>query len=125
MYILLGFYCAERMCDMTLFRNDVAVKCGVNAAIIADLLWHIINDNSRYEKRRYFYGSNWCRCSLKSMTIKYPYLTRNMAGTAVRRLIDQGIIIKACLNDSRFDHTNWYAFTEYGARLMMGDDAEW
>jgi hypothetical protein len=37
-----------------------------------------------------------------------------MVETALEKLIETGIIRKRCLNKNRFDHTNWYTFTDYG-----------
>ena len=46
-----------------------------------------------------------------------------MAKDAVGLLKENGYIRKGCFNDNRFDHTNWYSFTEYGVRIMeVGDE---
>jgi hypothetical protein len=42
-----------------------------------------------------------------------------MVKDTINELIKRDIIRKDCFNDSRFDRTNWYTFTEYGVRLMM------
>ena len=61
------------------------------------------------------YGDEeWCRCSVKMFTAELPCLTYSMVETALEKLIETGIIRKRCLNKNRFDHTNWYTFTDYG-----------
>ena len=65
------------------------------------------------------YGKQWCRCSFKTMVVYCPYLSINQIKGAVYALRKKGIITKGRFNASRFDHTNWYAFTEYGKHLMM------
>jgi hypothetical protein len=42
-----------------------------------------------------------------------------MVQGALRKLRDEGVVKSAVLNNNRFDHTNWYTFTEYGDVLMM------
>ena len=42
----------------------------------------------------------------------------HMAKDAVNVLVGKGYIRKGCFNDNRFDHTNWYAFTDYGKKMM-------
>ena len=52
------------------------------------------------------------------MTVYCPFLTVWQAGAAVGRLKRKGIIVTSGFNEDPFDHTNWYAFTEYGMRLL-------
>ena len=53
---------------MCKFKDNVAVKCGVNAAIVAQFIWDNIKlgnyDGGIYERE----GKVWCRCSMKMMT---------------------------------------------------------
>ena len=64
------------------------------------------------------YGKQWCRCSFKTMVVYCPYLSINQIKGAVYSMIEKGILSRGRFNDTRFDHTNWYAFTEYGKHLM-------
>ena len=44
---------------------------------------------------------------------------------AIGLLRDKEIIISRKLSSGGFDHTNWYAFTEYGRKIMKwGDEHE-
>lgn len=52
------------------------------------------------------------------MTAEFPFLSIPMAKRAIKVLSDRGYILKGCFNDDRFDHTNWYAFTGYGEKMM-------
>jgi hypothetical protein len=54
-----------------------------------------------------------------------PYVTYAQVRRCVRDLMDLGIIQRAHLSDSPFDHSGWYAFTPAGDALMRtpaGDD---
>ena len=110
------------MCD---FKKDIAVKYGVNAAVIAQFLWDSIEGPDHSGRRVYRDGKKWCRCSILMMTGIFPFLSRHMAADALERLIKAHVIKKDCLNSNRFDRTNWYAFTEYGEYLMNGGCEKW
>lgn len=101
---------------MANFNEKIAMVAGVNAGIVAELLERIL----KYETENvcFEYGKQWCRCSYKTMVVYCPYLSIDQAKGAVSLLKEKGIISKGRFNDSKFDHTNWYAFTEYGERLV-------
>ena len=58
------------------YENEVAVKCGINAAVIADYLWNL-KENHRFGKGKsaYRYGKVWVRCSQPMITSEIRYLT--------------------------------------------------
>jgi hypothetical protein len=47
-----------------------------------------------------------------------PYATYGQVRRCVRDLMGLGIIQRAHLSDSPFDHSGWYAFTPAGDALM-------
>ena len=103
---------------MTGFRRNIAVTCGVNAAIIADHLWEELALQAMQKEAIERHGRYWCRGSYQMMTVYHPYLSIHMIRNAVEALQKNNIIRKGCFNENRFDHTNWYAFTEYGEQMM-------
>lgn len=107
---------------MSSFRNAIAVKCGINAAIVAEILWDFQRCDFRKGKTVYRYGNRWCRCSQPMITAICPCLTIHKAKGAIKTLLKMGVIRKERFNEDKFDHTNWYAFTEYGTRLMNEGD---
>ena len=100
----------------------VAVKCGINAAVVAEILWDLQRCEFRKGKIVYRHGNRWCRCSQRMITVICPALSVHMVKDAIKALRETGIIRKECFNEDKFDHTNWYAFTEYGTRLMNEGD---
>ena len=104
---------------MNRFNENIAMVAGTNAAIIAELIDYLIRESD--QETVIEYEKVWCRCSMKMATVYCPYLTKYQVEDALWALRDKGIISKGNFNDDRFDHTNWYAFTEYGSGLM---DAE-
>lgn len=101
---------------MATCNENIAMVAGVNAGIIAELLKEILDEN--LEDIRSEYGKRWCRCSFKTMVVYCPFLSIEQTKGAIYALKDKGIIAKKRFNSTKFDHTNWYAFTEYGKKLM-------
>ena len=103
---------------MSRFRNNIALRCGIGAAVIAEYLWNLlakeVSDGSALQR----HGRYWCRCSMQVMAGQFPFLSIHMVKSAVRILKEKKIIKCGCFNDNRFDHTNWYTFTDYGEKLM-------
>ncbi len=48
------------------------------------------------------------------MTGFFPFLTYDEIRYALKQLIRGRVLTKGRFNESRFDRTNWYAFTEFG-----------
>ena len=100
------------------YENEVAVKCGINAALVADYLWNLKQDHRFRGKSVYHHGKVWVRCSQPMITSDIRYLTIDMVKGAVKSLIEHNILRRECFNEDKFDHTNWYTFTEYGESLV-------
>ena len=43
---------------------------------------------------------------------------------ALKRLIKGRVLTKGRFNESRFDRTNWYTFTEYGQFLLTESERD-
>ncbi len=56
----------------------------------------------------------WLRCSVQMMTGFFPFLSYDETRYALKRLVKGRVLTKGQFNESRFDRTNWYAFTEFG-----------
>ena len=107
---------------MCRFKESIAVKFGVNAAIVAQFIWDSIKQGN-YDGKEYFRsGRKWCRCSVLMMTGFFPFLSRRMAARAISVLVNENVLQKGCFNENRFDHTNWYTFSDYGSYLMREGD---
>ena len=103
---------------MTKFRNNIAMHCGVNAAIVAEHLWYLLMNEASGDDAFHRHGSYWCRCSALMMTGEFPFMSLHMVKDAIKVLKKKNIIRKGCFNENKFDHTSWYTFTDYGVRMM-------
>lgn len=104
---------------MTYFKNNIALAYGIKSAIVAQYLWesmYVQKTNSAVIRQQ---GKEWCRASAIHITSVFPFLSRHQVRDAIDKLSEKKVIQKGCFNHSRFDHTNWYCFTEYGKSLML------
>ena len=99
------------------FDSDIAKKYGVNAAVLVCFLWDCIEQKST-ESPQLHEGKVWVRCSVQMMTGFFPFLSYDEIRYALKRLVKGRVLTKGQFNESRFDRTSWYAFTEFGQFLM-------
>ena len=66
----------------------------------------------------------WVRCSVQMMTGFFPFLSYDEIRYALKRLIRARVLTKGRFNESCFDRTNWYAFTEFGQFLMTESEGQ-
>lgn len=92
-------------------------KYGVNAAVLTAFLWDCVEQKST-ESPQLHEGKVWVRCSVQMMTGFFPFLSYDEIRYALKRLVKGRVLTKGRFNESRFDRTNWYAFTEFGQFLM-------
>ena len=81
------------------FNRNIAMICGIRAALIAQYLWEIME----YENGTA--DDYWRKMPQKMIQTVYPFLECRILRASER-------------NESRFDRTRWYQFTEYGMELM-------
>lgn len=94
---------------------DVAERTDAQSALVAQSLF-----DSGWTQTKTHAGKTWVRASRKMLSAVMPYLTVHKVRTALRKLKGAGIITQSELNDSRFDRTAWYSFTDFG-RLLMAE----
>ena len=71
---------------MTYFRNTVAVKCGISAAIVAEIIWELHKTEFDKSKTVYHRHRRWCRCSQPMITLICPALSVHMVRDAIKTL---------------------------------------
>lgn len=108
--------------DMFSFKTDIAEKYGIKAAVVAQFIWESINEKN-YDGNQYFHDEKyWCRCSVKMMSVYMPFFSEHMLKDALQLLLKKRLIRKGRFNQSGFDKTNWYTFTEFGEKIMGGGE---
>ena len=108
------------------FEVEVAVKYGVNAAVLLHNIHHWCLKNKANEKN-YHDGMYWTYNSRTAFSRLFPYLSERQVKTALDKLIEDGIIAIGDYNNDRWKRPTWYAVTEKGFSLLQNstyDDAE-
>ena len=88
-----------------------AVRFGIHEAIIMSNLAFWIQKN-KANKKSYKDGRYWTYNSAKAFAELFPYMSVHQVRRALDKLEREGVIIKANYNQSAYDRTTWFAFTD-------------
>lgn len=100
------------------FDIDIAKEYGILEAILLNNLWYWIEKN-RANGTNFFDGEYWTYNSAKAFNLLFPYATSRKINYALKHLQDEGLIKTGNYNQSSYDRTLWYAFTEKGKSIMQ------
>lgn len=100
-----------------IIHDEVAMACGVNAAMILEHLKFWIEKNKANNKH-FHNGMWWTYESTEAFRIQFPFFTSNQIRSAIDKLVSAGYIIKGNFNQSHYNRTLWYAITESGYALF-------
>jgi hypothetical protein len=106
------------------FNVDVAVRFGVNAAILFENIAYICENNRANESNEHD-GNFWVYNTRKAFSELYPYLSDKQVRTALDTLVAGGLLIKGNYNKSAFDRTTWYAVTDEGRTIYLSRPMSW
>lgn len=99
------------------FEPEIAVKYGVNAAILFYNISYWVEYNQANDKN-YFDGEYWTFSSIKAFKELFPYLSEKQIRAALQKLIDNDIIKTGTYNKLAYDRTKWYTITEKGKSIL-------
>lgn len=100
------------------FEIDVAVKYGVNAAILLNNIYHWCQKNEANE-RNFHDGRYWTYNSRAAFVKLFPYLSERQIKTALEKLVEDGIIVVGDYNNDRWKRPTWYAVTKKGQSMLQ------
>ena len=89
------------------FDIDIAVKVGVNAAVIYNNILHWVKKNAA-NGENFHDGYYWTYNSKKAFAELFPYMTDRQVRTALEKLKEEGYILTANYNANTYDRTLWY-----------------
>ena len=93
------------------FNSEIAIKYGVDGAIMIENLHFWISKNKANEKH-FYDGRYWTYNSLKAFEKLFPFWSSRQIERILRNLINQGAIVTGNYNKIPYDRTKWYALTE-------------
>lgn len=103
---------------MIKFNERLAKEVGVREAIIAQYLWEVlllsIEEGTETEREHRL----WVKASGRDLTAAFPFFSKDGCLDALKNLREAHILVKGSFNESRFDHTYWHAFTNYGLKMI-------
>lgn len=100
------------------FDIEIASKYGVHAAILLNSLYFWIEKN-RANNNNFYEGHYWTYNSKKAFAALFPYMNSRQIDYALKKLIDDGIVITGNYNKSSYDRTLWYAITKKGYCILQ------
>ena len=99
------------------FEVDIAVKYGVEAAVLLEH-FEILTLHNKRNEQNYRDGHYWTYDSRKALKDTFPYMSEYAIDAALKRLKDDGLILTGCYNRASFDRTTWYTLTDKGYNLL-------
>lgn len=105
------------------FDIDIAKKYGVHAAVILNNFYFWIEKN-RANGTNFFDGHYWTYNSKTAFAELFPYMTARQIEYAIKKLIDDGLLITGNYNQMAWDRTLWYAITKKGFCILQNCEME-
>lgn len=100
------------------FDIEVAKKYGVHCAVLLNNIYFWIEKN-RANNINFQDNNYWVYCSKKAFSELFPYMTQRQIDYALKKLIDDGILITGNYNKLCYDKTLWYALTKKGYSILQ------
>ena len=97
--------------DKHFFQPQLAMKYGVDAAIMLNHLMYWIASN-QLNGRNYSINRTWTYYTLEGFTKIFPYWSYSQIRRIIKSLINQDVIITGNYNKHRWDRTTWYALVD-------------
>jgi uncharacterized phage protein (TIGR02220 family) len=111
------------MADIHYFDVNVAMKYGVNCAVLLQNIWHWVKKNEA-NGTNFHDGYYWTYNSTRAFAELFPYLTKRQIEKALTTLKDDGIIKTGNYNALQYDRTLWYTVTEKGKCILLVGEME-
>ena len=105
------------------FNSEIAIKYGVDGAIMIENLHFWISKNKANEKH-FYDGRYWTYNSLKAFEKLFPFWSSRQIERILRNLINQGAIVTGNYNKIPYDRTKWYALTESVISIYANGEIE-
>lgn len=95
------------------FDTEVAEKYGMPCAVIFQWMLYWVEYN-RANGTNFHDGRYWVYCSNTGLQEYFPYIGMKQLRTALKRLMDEKMLVAGRYNAVAFDRTLWYSIGETG-----------
>ena len=93
------------------FDTDDATRYGLIESVMLSNFRYWIGHN-RANGKHLHDGRTWTYNSVKAFGTLFPYLTANQIRRCLESLVLQGVLIRGNFNESAYDKTSWFAFSD-------------
>ena len=93
------------------FNTKIAKKLGMVEAVLLSQIKFCI-DTHKANNENFHKGKYWTYGSAKEFSDFFKYLSQKQITRALKRLVDDGWLIKDNFNTDKFNHTSWYALSD-------------
>ena len=93
-----------------IFNTKIAKKLGMVEAILLSQIKFCI-DTHKANNENFHKGRYWTCSSIKELSEFFKYLSQQQITRALKRLVDDGWLIKDNFNTNPFDRTSWYSLS--------------
>ena len=100
------------------FNPIFAQRYGMVAAVLMHDFAYWIAKNRANGKHMHD-GLCWTYNSAGAFHDQYPYMSRSQIYGALKKMLNDGLIVKGDYNTDKWIHTPWYAITEKGYSVIM------
>ena len=111
------------MSATTSFDNDLAVKYGINEAILLNNFQYWVRLNKHNKSEQHFYHEKyWTYQTQEALHALFPYWALSTIQRTLKSMVEQGLIIAKQLKKSQHDRTTWYTLTDEMWQFFDGDN---
>lgn len=100
------------------FNTEIAEKYDIVTAILLDNFYYWIEKN-KLNERNFKDGRYWTYNTKKAMAEWFSYLNERQLDYALKKMVEQNLLIKGNYNESKYDRTLWYAITDFGYSILQ------
>lgn len=98
------------MSEVHYFRTADASKYGLVESIMMQNFRHWISHNQANKTNQHD-GRTWTYNSVNAFCSLFPYLTKSQIRRCIESLIVQGVLVRGNYNQSAYEKTSWFAFS--------------
>ena len=100
------------------FNTEIAKRYDIVTAILLDNFYFWIEKN-RMNNRHFYNDRYWTYNSKVAMTEWFPYLTPRQIDYAIKKMVEENLIVTANHSENKYDRTLYYAITDFGYSILQ------
>lgn len=103
------------------FDIEIAKKYDISQAILLKHIYYWVTKNDANDTN-YYDGNYWTYNSCKGFAELFPYMSADTVKRTLKKMLDNGLILKGNYSENRFKRANWYTLTKKGLNEILHID---